>query len=106
MATEGETKMSKKIKTEEVRELFDCILSLDNMDECYSFFEDLCTTNEILTLAQRYAVAKLLGQKYTYQEIAEKSGASTATISRVKRSMDDGCGGYDMMMERLKEKRK
>lgn len=97
--------MSKKINTEEVKELFDCILSLENMNECYCFFEDLCTTNEILTLAQRFAVAKLLRQKYTYQEIAEKSGASTATISRVKRSMDDGNGGYDMMMERLKEKK-
>lgn len=93
--------MSKKIRTDEVKELFDAILALDNVEECYLFMEDLCTTNEILTLAQRYQVAKLLEQKYTYQEIADKSGASTATISRVKRSIDDGNGGYAMMMERL-----
>lgn len=97
--------MSKKIRTEEVKELFDALLSLKNVEECYLFLEDLCTTNEILTLAQRYQVAKLLEQKYTYQEIADMSGASTATISRVKRSMDDGNGGYEIMFKRLKDKK-
>ena len=96
--------MSKKIRTDEVKELFEALLSLQNLEECYLFLEDLCTTNEILTLAQRYQVAKLLEQKYTYQEIADMSGASTATISRVKRSMDDGNGGYEIMFNRLREK--
>ncbi len=93
--------MSKKIKTPEVKELFQAILSLQNEEECFNFFEDVCTTNEILSFAQRYQVAKLLNQKFTYQEIAEKSGASTATISRVKRSIDDGNGGYEMVFKRL-----
>ena len=95
--------MAKKIKTDEVTGLFEAVLQLRNVEECYLFFEDLCTTNEILTLAQRFQVAKLLGEKYTYQEIAEKSSASTATISRVKRSVDDGNGGYEMLIKRVEE---
>ncbi|MBR3309705.1 MAG: TrpR YerC/YecD [Lachnospiraceae bacterium] len=95
--------MSKKIKTPEVKELFEAILALKNEEECFLFFEDVCTTNEILSFAQRYQVAKLLGENRTYQEIAEKSGASTATISRVKRSIDDGSGGYEMIFKRLKK---
>ncbi len=93
--------MSKKTRTPEVEELFRAILTLKDVEECYTFFEDVCTMNEILLFAQRYQVAKFLGEKYTYQEIAEKSGASTATISRVKRSIDDGNGGYDMVFKRL-----
>ena len=96
--------MGKKIRTPEVKELFEAILSLENEDECFLFFEDVCTTNEILSFAQRYQVAKLLGENRTYQEIAEKSGASTATISRVKRSIDDGSGGYELIFERLGNK--
>lgn len=95
--------MSKKIRTPEVQELFEAILSLESVDECYLFFEDVCTTNEILSFAQRYQVAKLLGEKRTYQEIAEESGASTATISRVKRSIDDGSGGYEMIFKKVKQ---
>lgn len=94
--------MSKKIRTPEVDDLFNAIASLNSVEECYKFFGDICTTNEILSFAQRYQVARLLDEKYTYQEIAEKSGASTATISRVKRSMDDGNDGYRMTFERLK----
>ena len=94
--------MSKKIRTDEVRELFDALLSLKDVEECYLFLEDLCTTNEILTLAQRYQVAKLLEQKYTYQEIADMSGASTATISRVNRSLNYGNDGYTMVFSRMK----
>lgn len=93
--------MSKKIRTPEVEELFKAVLTLKDVEECYTFFGDVCTMNEILLFAQRYQVAKLLGEKYTYQEIAEKSGASTATISRVKRSIDDGNGGYEMVFKRL-----
>lgn len=95
--------MSKKIRTPEVKELFQAILSLKDEEECFLFFEDVCTTNEILSFAQRYQVAKLLGENRTYQEIAEKSGASTATISRVKRSIDDGSGGYEMIFKRAKK---
>ena len=96
--------MSKKIKTPEVDELFSAIASLNTVEECYKFFGDVCTSNEILSVAQRYQVARLLEEKCTYQEIAEKSGASTATISRVKRSMDDGNDGYRMTFERLNKK--
>ncbi|MCF0141966.1 MAG: TrpR YerC/YecD [Parasporobacterium sp.] len=93
--------MSKKIRTEQVEEFFKAILTLDNVEECFSFFEDVCTTNEILSIAQRYQVATLLMNNFTYQEIADQSGASTATISRVKRSIDDGTGGYAMVMDRI-----
>lgn len=95
--------MAKKIRTDAVTELLEAILMLKDVEEGYLFFEDLCTTNEILTMAQRFQVAKLLGEKYTYQEIAEKSSASTATISRVKRSVDDGNGGYEMLIQRMKD---
>ena len=93
--------MSKKIRTPEVEELFRAILSLDDVEECFSFFEDLCTTNEVLSFAQRFQVAKMLFENRTYQDIAEKSGASTATISRVKRSIDDGSGGYKVIFDRM-----
>lgn len=95
--------MSKKIKTPGVKELFAAILTLENEEECFTFFEDVCTTNEILSFAQRFQVAKYLYEGLTYQEIAEKSGASTATISRVKRSIDDGNGGYEMIFKRLSD---
>ena len=75
--------MNKKIRTDAVDHLFDAVLSLQNKEECYSFFEDLCTVNELLSLSQRFEVASMLRQHKTYLEIAEKTGASTATISRV-----------------------
>ena len=87
--------MNKKIKTEAVDYLFDAILSLKDKDECYSFFEDLCTVNELLSLSQRFEVAAMLKEKKTYLNIAEKTGASTATISRVNRSLAFGKGGYE-----------
>jgi len=93
--------MNKKIKTEAVDFLFDAILTLKDRDECYSFFEDLCTVNELLSLSQRYEVAAMLREHKTYLEIAEKTGASTATISRVNRSLNYGNDGYDMTFERL-----
>jgi len=92
--------MSKKIRTPEVEDLFRVILSLKDTEECFLFFEDLCTTNELLSFAQRFQVAKMLDENYTYQDIADKSGTSTATISRVKRAMDDGTGGYRMIFDR------
>ena len=94
--------MNKKIMTPAVNELFDAILSLQSKEECYSFFEDLCTINELLSLSQRYEVASMLRDKKTYLEIAEKTGASTATISRVNRSLNYGNDGYELVFERLK----
>ena len=89
--------MNKKIKNESVDSLFQAILALENKDECYAFFEDLCTVNELLSLSQRYEVARMLRDKKTYLEIAEKTGASTATISRVNRSLNYGSDGYELV---------
>ena len=85
--------MSKKIRTEAVDYLFQAILSLENKEECYTFFEDICTINELLSLSQRFEVARMLREQKTYLEIAEKTGASTATISRVNRSLNYGNDG-------------
>lgn len=93
--------MSKTIKTPSVDYLFQAILSLENTDECYAFFEDVCTVNEILSLAQRFEVAAMLRAEHTYLEIAEKTGASTATISRVNRSLNFGKDGYDIAFNRI-----
>ncbi len=96
--------MSKKIRNEATDGLFRAILSLRSMDECYTFFEDVCTINEIQSLSQRFEVAKLLRERKTYLEIAERTGASTATISRVNRSLNYGNDGYDMVFRRMEEK--
>lgn len=93
--------MNKKIKTAAVDVLFDAVLSLKNRDECYSFFEDLCTVNELLSLSQRFEVASMLREHKTYLEIADKTGASTATISRVNRSLNYGNDGYELVFERV-----
>lgn len=95
--------MGKQIKTEAIDKLFDAILCLNNREECYNFFEDICTINELLSLTQRFEVAQMLREQRTYLEIAEKTGASTATISRVNRSLNYGNDGYDMVFERLKD---
>ena len=76
-------------------------MSLENKEECYTFFEDICTINELLSLSQRFEVAKMLRDRKTYLEIAEKTGASTATISRVNRSLNYGNDGYDMVFARI-----
>ena len=93
--------MNKKLKTDAVDHLFDAILCLKTREECYNFFEDLCTINELLSLSQRFEVASMLKDGNTYLEIAEKTGASTATISRVNRSLSYGNDGYEMVLERL-----
>lgn len=95
--------MNKKIQTEAVDHLFDGIMKLQTREECYRFFEDLCTVNEIISLSQRYEVAQMLSEKKTYLEIAEKTGASTATISRVNRSLIYGNDGYELVFGRLNE---
>lgn len=95
--------MNKKIKTEAVDHLLDAILTLKDRNECYTFFEDICTVNELLSLSQRFEVAYMLRKQKTYLDIAEKTGASTATISRVNRSLNYGNDGYDMVFKRLGE---
>lgn len=96
--------MGKKKKTESIDFLFEAILCLKNKEECYTFFEDICTINELLSMTQRFEVAKMLREEKTYLEIAEKTGASTATISRVNRSLNYGNDGYDMVFERMNAK--
>ena len=95
--------MSKKIHTEAVNHLFQAILTLENVDECYTFFEDVCTINELLSLSQRFEVAAMLKNRKTYLEIAEKTGASTATISRVNRSLNYGNDGYELVFGRIEK---
>ena len=97
--------MSKNIRTKEVDHLFDAILTLKNKEECYTFFEDVCTINELLSISQRFEVALMLRQGRTYLDISEDSGASTATISRVNRSLNYGNDGYDMALDRMKGKK-
>ena len=96
--------MNKKIKTEAVDSLFDAILTLKDRNECYAFFEDLCTVNELLSLSQRFEVASMLRDHKTYLDIAEKTGASTATISRVNRSLNYGNDRYELVFNRLPQK--
>ena len=93
--------MEKTIRVDTVDALFDAIMTLSDKEEMYSFFEDVCTTNEVVSIAQRFAVAKMLYENKTYIEIAKETGASTATISRVNRSIACGNGSYDMVFKRL-----
>ena len=95
--------MSKNLRTEAVDHLLDAILCLKDKEECYTFFEDVCTVNELLSLSQRFEVAKMLREQKTYLDIAEKTGASTATISRVNRSLNYGNDGYDMVFKRMEQ---
>lgn len=97
--------MGKSVRTEAVSELFEAILTLENEEECFDFFEDVCTVNELLSLAQRFEVAKMLKDGHTYMEVAEKTGASTATISRVNRSLNYGKDGYEMVFSRMKSRK-
>ncbi len=98
--------MHSKIKTKEVDFLFNAILQLENLDECYQFFEDLCTVNELKSLSQRIVVAKMLSEGRVYSEIVKATGASTATISRVNRSLEYGCDSYSMVFGRMDEELK
>ena len=94
-----------KIKDKETDELFEAILKLETIDDCYRFFEDICTIKEIQSISQRLQVAKLLRQEKTYNEIEEKTGASTATISRINRALNYGAEGYNIILDRLGYKR-
>jgi TrpR-related protein YerC/YecD len=97
--------MNSKLRDEMTDSLFEAVCSLENPDECSNFFEDICTIAEIKAMAQRFAVAKMLKKGCTYTEISEKTGASTATISRVNRSLNYGADGYKLVIERLESKK-
>ena len=92
-----------KLRGKELDQLFNAVLSLNDLEECYRFFDDLCTINEIQALAQRLEVARMLREKKTYHVIETETGASTATISRVKRCLNFGNDSYEMVLERIKE---
>ncbi|MEN8907365.1 MAG: YerC/YecD family TrpR-related protein [Clostridiales bacterium] len=98
--------MNSKLKDEMTDHLFKCILLLKNVEECYEFFEDICTISEIKSMAQRMEVARMLKEGKTYVEISEILGASTATISRVNRALNYGSNGYNTILDRLLKKPK
>ena len=92
-----------KLRGKALDQLFNSILSLKDLEECYRFFDDLCTMGELQSLAQRLEVARMLMEGYTYHKIEEETGASTATISRVKRCINFGNDGYQMTLDRVLE---
>lgn len=92
-----------KNNDEFLSQLYKAIACLKTEEECKAFFEDLCTYQELGSFAQRLQVAKMLNEKYVYNDIIKKTGASTATISRVNRSLHDGNKSYDIVFERLEE---
>jgi len=93
--------LDSRVKNEQVDDLARAMVELQNTDEAYRFFEDIFTIHELQAVAQRLAVARLLRERVTYQEIAERTGASTATISRVNRCLTYGAGGYQMILGKL-----
>ncbi|HHU69701.1 MAG TPA: hypothetical protein GXZ31_05290 [Thermoanaerobacterales bacterium] len=95
-----------RIRDDAIDDLFKGILLLENVEECYRFFDDLCTVSELKALAQRFQVAKMLKSGNTYNDIVEKTGASTATISRVKRFLHYGADGYNIILDRLEKEEK
>jgi TrpR-related protein YerC/YecD len=101
LISRGEEKMNEKLKDSAADHLFTAILSLRDINECYAFFEDICTVAELKSLAQRLHVAMMLRDGRTYAEICETTGVSTATISRVNRSLEYGADGYKTVLDRL-----
>ena len=93
--------LNNKLKDTQIDKLFEAILTLENVEECYNFFEDIGTVAEIKAFAQRLEVAKMLCEKRTYKDIRELTGASDATISRVNRSLNYGADGYKLVLDRL-----
>ena len=92
-----------KFRSESVDRLFQTFLNLRSLDECYAYFEDICTIKEIQDMAQRLDAAILLSEGYSYQKITEKAAISTATIGRVSKCLNYGSGGYRTAIDRLKE---
>lgn len=95
--------MNSKLVSKDKDELFKAILKLENIEECYNFFEDLCTIRELESIAQRLHVARLLSEGRVYSDIVAMTGASTATISRVNRSLQGGNDGYSIVFKRMDE---
>ena len=91
-----------KLKRDDIDQLFDAVLTLEDREDCYRFFEDICTINEIHAISQRLQVAKLLSEKKTYSEIESITSASTATISRINKCLLYGADGYKRVLGRLK----
>lgn len=98
--------MNKTQKKERNENLYKAILSLRTLDECMRFFDDLCTASELIAMEQRFRVADCLNNGMIYNDILAETGASSATISRVNRSLQYGAGGYELVFERLKESEK
>ena len=98
--------MGRKLQDDNLDFLFKAVLALENSDECYDFFEDLGTIQELKAISQRLVVAKMLSEKCVYTDIVNSTGASTATISRVNRSLQYGCDGYDRIFERIRAQEK
>ena len=92
------------LKDSSVDELFEAILSLESIEECHQFFEDLCTINEIISLSQRLSVAKKLDEGKTFSAITSETGASSATIGRVNRCLSYGTGGYRKIIDKINTK--
>lgn len=90
-----------KLKSKQNDQLCDAILTLQTVEECYQFFEDICTISELQAMSQRLEVARMLQAGHTYDEIVASTGASTATISRVKRCLNYGADGYKIVLDRL-----
>lgn len=97
--------MNDKLKQMNIEFLFDAVLALQNKEECYKFFEDLCTVPELKAMSQRIQVAKMLSENRVYSDIVSQTGASTATISRVNRSLNYGSDGYEIVFSRIEDKK-
>ncbi|MDQ0351851.1 TrpR-related protein YerC/YecD [Alkalibacillus filiformis] len=95
-----------KLRGRELDQLFEAILQLKDVEECYRFFDDVATVNEVQALAQRLDVARMLREGHTYQKIEEETSASTATISRVKRCLNYGNDAYELVLDRVHEEKK
>ncbi|MGI5889034.1 MAG: YerC/YecD family TrpR-related protein [Oscillospiraceae bacterium] len=92
--------MNSRNKCDDLDSLFEAVLTIDNLDDCYDFFDDLCTVQELHDMGQRFRVAGMLMEGKVYSEIYKQTGASTATISRVNRALEHGCDGYRKVLER------
>ncbi len=93
-----------KLHTDQIERLFKAVCSLESVDECFDFFEDLCTVKEIQAMSQRFETAVMLSRGKTYAEVADEVDVSSATISRVNRCLNYGTGGYEKVIARLEEK--
>ena len=97
--------MKEKFNSQDATDLYEAILSLQDLKECETFFEDLCTINELISMMQRYQVAKMLDIDMTYSDIARETSASTTTISRVNRALNYGANGYRTVIDRMKDRK-